>query len=122
MDGKVPENADGAAAGPATGGLPAPAPGAPARKRKYAKPGDGLFWRGIIARMDPKLKRQLDIKLRFHSFRSYRALAQWLAERGCSISHQALWKYGKYFDRMLDALKIATAQAKIIVKETRCDN
>ncbi len=105
--------------------VPAPvAPRAPASKakRKLEKPDGRMFWRYIIARMDPKLKQKLDQKLRDRSFRNYRMLARWLGENGVQITYQALGKYGKEFDRMIDAIKIATAQAKIIVKETRCES
>jgi uncharacterized protein DUF3486 len=116
-----PDGAQGAPQ-PELGDVPALAPEAAEKKHKYPKPGDGLFWRNLILRMDPKLKQELDQKLRYHSFRSWRALAAWLAECGFTISHQALWKYGNYFHRRLQALKIATAQAKVIVEETGCDS
>jgi hypothetical protein len=125
MDAKSSGGAPVEPAPPEVRGVPALAtPRAPASKakRKLEKPDGRLFWRGIIARMDPKLKEKLDQKLRDRSFRSYRALARWLGEHGVQISYQALGKYGKQFDRMIDAIKIATVQAKIIVKETRCDN
>ncbi len=125
MDRKIPDDGAVAAGGAEVRGVPAPTtPQAPATKakRKFEKPDGRLFWRGIIARMKPELKQKLDQKLRDRSFRSYRALARWLGENGVEITYQAVGKYGKEFDRMIDAVRIATEQAKIIVKETRCES
>jgi Bacteriophage Mu, Gp27 len=69
-----------------------------------------------IQRLPAGLRRQLDNKLATGSFRSYRSLSKWLQRHGRSISHTALSQYSKRFDVMLAAVRLATLQAREVVK------
>jgi hypothetical protein len=75
-----------------------------------------------IRNLPVKLRRDLDRKLRQQSFQSYRALSKWLADNGSYISASALQRYGSGFEVRLEAVRLATAEAKAIVAETAGDD
>ncbi|HEY6420249.1 MAG TPA: phage protein Gp27 family protein [Candidatus Binataceae bacterium] len=68
-----------------------------------------------IRRLPKELKEELDRRLQESDFRSFRDLSKWLRKNGFSVSHQSLHKYGARFESMLEAVRIATEQAKVIV-------
>src|SRR5438309_597618 len=72
---------------------------------------------GKIARLPDKLRDELDGQLREGSFRSCRALSKWLADNGYTISHAAIHKYGQNFERRLDAVRIASEQARLVCEQ-----
>ena len=88
---------------------PAPAPRRPPRKDK-------------IRLMPVELRAEFDRRIVEASFRGYRDLSQWLSERGYYISFTSLARYGKALDRKLEALKLATEQARIVVKASGAEN
>jgi len=71
--------------------------------------------RGKIRALPKELREDLDRRLMDSGFRDYRGLARWLKSRGYTVSHAALHKYGSKFERRLEAVKLATAQARAIV-------
>jgi Bacteriophage Mu, Gp27 len=75
-----------------------------------------------IRNLPVEIHQELDRKLRESSFQSYRALSQWLAEKGSFISASALHRYSRGFETRLEAVRLATAEAKAIVEETAGDD
>jgi hypothetical protein len=69
-----------------------------------------------IKRLPPDLRAEFDRRLVAGAFSDYRGLARWLRENGYSISHTALARYGRALDRKLEALKLATEQARAVVQ------
>ncbi|HEY6394792.1 MAG TPA: phage protein Gp27 family protein [Candidatus Binataceae bacterium] len=69
-----------------------------------------------------ELKKELDRRLAEGDFSSHRALSAWLLDNGYKISPASLHKYGRHFERRLDAIKIATEQAKIVVEAAGGDD
>lgn len=49
-------------------------------------------------------------------------MSEWLAEKGYEISHAALHKYGKKFDRRLESIRLATEQARIVCEQFKDDD
>ena len=48
---------------------------------------------------------------------SCRQLAKWLGDNGFEISHAAIHKYGQKFERKLQAVRMATEQARIVCEQ-----
>ncbi len=72
--------------------------------------------------MPDDLKSELDRRLSEGLFRSCRTLAKWLGDNGYQISEDTLQKYGKKFDRRLDAIRLATEQARIVCEQFKDDD
>jgi Bacteriophage Mu, Gp27 len=72
--------------------------------------------RGKIKALPAKLRAELDRRLVDGNFSNYRGLARWLGEHGCEISHGGLEKYGRQLERRLATLRLATEQARAVVK------
>lgn len=62
------------------------------------------------------VKEWLDRALVDGNFSGYRALQEELSARGFDISKSALQRYGQSFERRLDALKLASEQARVMVQ------
>lgn len=62
------------------------------------------------------VKEWLDRALVEGNFSGYRALQEELSARGFDISKSALQRYGQSFERRLDALKLASEQARVMVQ------
>jgi len=109
------------------GGPAAPAPAnsgadpssAPRRSRL---PLPGTLTPGRIGKLPQKLRDELDRRLIQSDFGSYRGLSNWLRENGFKISHAALHKYAQKFERRLEAVRLAAAEAKVIAEETAGDD
>jgi hypothetical protein len=80
----------------------------------------GGSWK--IKRMPPDLKQKLDKLLSDGTFHSCRQLAKWLGDNGFEISHAAIHKYGQKFERKLDAVRMATEQARIVCEQFKDDD
>ncbi|MEL7170786.1 MAG: DUF3486 family protein [Bacteroidota bacterium] len=63
------------------------------------------------------VKEELDRRLVAGGFQDYSGLAAWLAEQGYELSRSAVHRYGKTFEERLGALRVASEQAKIVVRE-----
>ncbi len=83
---------------------------------------EGLSISHKIDQLPKDLKNELDRRLADGSFRSSRVLSSWLGKNGFSISHQALNQYGMKFDRRLDAIRLATEQARIVCAQFKDDD
>jgi hypothetical protein len=80
----------------------------------------GGSWK--IKRMPRDLKEKLDKLLSDGTFHSCRQLAKWLGDNGFEISHAAIHKYGQKFERRLDAVRMATEQARIVCGQFKDDD
>jgi Protein of unknown function (DUF3486) len=82
-----------------------------------AAPGENsLTHKGKIKRLPPDLRAEFDRRLVAGAFSDYRGLSRWLRENGYSINHTSLARYGRALDRKLEALKLATEQARAVVE------
>ncbi len=71
--------------------------------------------KGKIKKLTPALRAEFERRLVEGSFSDYRGLARWLGEHGCQIAPSALQRYGSGLERKLNALKLATEQARAVV-------
>ena len=72
---------------------------------------------GKIRRLPPDLKEELDKMLSAGRLHSCRQLAKWLGDNGYEISHAAIHRYGRKFERKLQAVRMATEQARIVCEQ-----
>ena len=70
--------------------------------------------RSAVNQLPQEVKAELDEWLIHKGFAGYQELSEWLAGKGFSISKSSLHRYGSQFEQRIDALKIATEQAKAI--------
>ena len=98
------------------------------KKKKESKP-DGKAPKlerikrpGKIRRLPEDLKIELDRRLEAGTFRSFRILSAWFAEKGYEISHTALSKYRLKFDRRLESIRLASEQARIVCEQFKDDD
>jgi len=75
-----------------------------------------------IKKLPPDLKEELDRMLGEGTLHSCRQLSKWLGDNGFHISHAAIHKYGQKFERRLEAVRIATEQARIVCEESKDDD
>jgi hypothetical protein len=75
-----------------------------------------------IHELPDDLKNELDRRLAEGTFRSHYVLSEWLGRNGYQISHQAINQYGRKFDRRLDAIRLATEQARIVCAQFKDDD
>lgn len=94
--------------------MSAAAPPAPPRRRAHSS--------YKIARWPAELRAELDRRLVSGGFRDYRGLSRWLEGRGYEISPTALNHYAHRFEQRLDAVRLATAQARAIVETAGGDD
>lgn len=78
--------------------------------------------RSKIALLPKDVREELDRRLVDGAFSGYRQLSRWLGTKGCQIIHGAVAQYGKRLERRIDALRIATAQAREIVDASGGDD
>jgi hypothetical protein len=83
---------------------------------------DGSSISHKIERLPKDLKSELDRRLAEGTFRSFRILSTWLTRNGYRISYKALNDYGRKFDRRLDAIRLATEQARIVCAQFKDDD
>jgi len=74
--------------------------------------------RSSIEKLPDEIRRELNEKLIGNSFSGYDDLSSWLQEKGFNISRSAIHRYGKDFEDRLEALRIATEQARAIAETT----
>jgi len=75
-----------------------------------------------IARLPVDLHDELDRRLTGSAFHSSRELSKWLAANGYTISHTSIHKYGQKFERRLEAIRIASEQARIVCAQYKDDD
>lgn len=72
--------------------------------------------RPTVLQLPDPVRAELDARLIKSGFAGYVGLAQWLSEQGFEISKSALHRYGQQFEERVQALKMATDQAKAMVE------
>jgi hypothetical protein len=75
-----------------------------------------------IKKLPPDLKEELDRMFSEGTLHSCRQLAKWLGDNGFEISHAAIHKYGQKFERKLEAIRLATEQARMVCEEFKGDD
>jgi hypothetical protein len=75
-----------------------------------------------IKKLPPDLKEELDRMFTEGTLHSCRQLAKWLRDNGFEISHAAIHKYGQKFERRLEAVRMATEQARIVCEQSKDDD
>ncbi len=60
------------------------------------------------------VRMELDRLLIQRAFSDYRGLEAWLAEKGFEIGKSSIHRYGKEFKEQIEAIRLATEQAKAI--------
>jgi hypothetical protein len=68
------------------------------------------------------IRDELDRRLIAGNFRCYRGLARWLNEQGFEISQATVWRYGSQLERKLEAVKLATIQARAVIAASPDDD
>jgi hypothetical protein len=71
--------------------------------------------RGKVAMLPESEREEMNRWLVSHGFSDYPALSRELAERGIRISRSSLQRYGSQFERKLEALSLASAQAREVI-------
>lgn len=77
--------------------------------------------RSKVEQLPEAVRQELEQKLIGNGFADYLALSAWLGEQGFEISKSSLHRWGSDFEERVDALRIATQQAKAIVKASPDD-
>lgn len=77
--------------------------------------------RSKVQQLPEDVRQALEQKLIGNGFSGYEPLADWLAEQGFEISKSALHRWGQDFEERVDALRMATQQAKAIVQASPDD-
>jgi Protein of unknown function (DUF3486) len=75
-----------------------------------------------IRALPTDLRAELERRLIDGTFQSYGALSNWLLKNGFKISTTTLFRYGRTFERKLDAVRIATEQARIVCEQFKDDD
>lgn len=71
--------------------------------------------RSKVAGLPEEVREELDRRLVAGAFSGYAALAEWLTEQGHPISHAAVHRHGSQLERRIEAIRLATEQAKAVV-------
>lgn len=71
--------------------------------------------RDAISQLPDEVREQLEARLIKGGFAGYAELSAWLEEQGYAISKSALHRFGQKFEDRVQALKLATGQAKALV-------
>ena len=71
--------------------------------------------RSKVAQLPDEIRAELDRRLIAGAFSGYTDLAGWLEEQGHRISRSAVHDYGSKLERKIEAIRLATEQAKAIV-------
>jgi hypothetical protein len=80
-----------------------PAPSMPARSK-------------VITLLPPRLRAEVERRIREKGFSDYRGLAEWLRQQGYHISNDSLWRYGKSLQRKLAVAEMAVYQAHALAE------
>ena len=75
-----------------------------------------------IKKLPPDLKEQLDQMLTEGTLHSCRQLSKWLGDNGFEISARTINRYGQNFERRLEAVRMATEQARIVCEQFKGDD
>lgn len=76
----------------------------------------------IVARLPRELRDELNRRLVEGSFANYGSMSEWLRKRGYNFSLKTIRKYGDKLEQRLEAVRLATAQARAVVEATGGDD
>lgn len=79
------------------------------------------YVRDKIRGLPKELRQELERRIEDHDFRNFAELQSWLRAKGFHISRQTITSYSKRFEAKLEALRIATAQARAVVEGLKGD-
>ncbi|HVA69685.1 MAG TPA: phage protein Gp27 family protein [Candidatus Binataceae bacterium] len=74
--------------------------------------------RSKVLKLPAKLRDELDHRIVAGHFSNYAGLARWLERNGCEIGTRVLQAYGQGLERRLEAVRLATVQARAVVAAT----
>lgn len=77
--------------------------------------------RSAVLALPEPIRKELEQKLIRNGFAGYRELTDWLEAKGFEISKSAIHRYGQRFEDRVEAVRMATQQAKAIVESTPDD-
>lgn len=77
--------------------------------------------RSAVSQLPEGVRKELEQRLIKGGFSDYDGLADWLGEQGFEISRSSVHRYGQQFENRLQALKLATDQAKAIASASKDD-
>jgi hypothetical protein len=76
----------------------------------------------IVAKLPRQIRDELNRRLVDGSFANYGSLSVWLRKQGYNFSLKTISKYGDKLERRLEAVRLATAQAREVVEATGGDD
>ena len=71
--------------------------------------------RSKVALLPEEVRKELDHRLIAGAFSGYVELSQWLAREGYAIGKSALAVHGAKLERRIEALRLATEQAEVLI-------
>lgn len=95
---------------------PAPVP----RKSPFALEAGDHRWK--IKALPDHLRAELDRRIHDGTYGSYSILSKWLTAEGFPISGPSLHRYAQGFERKLQAIRLATQQAREVCKQFKDDD
>lgn len=75
-----------------------------------------------VARMPRQVREELNRRLVAGSFANYGSLSVWLRKQGYNFSLKTISKYGDKLKQRLEAVRLATTQARAVVEATGEDD
>lgn len=75
-----------------------------------------------VARLPREVREELNRRLMAGSFANYGSLSEWLRKQGYNFSLKSISKYGGKLEHRLEAVRLATAQARAVVEATGEDD
>lgn len=77
--------------------------------------------RSKVSQLPDAVRETLEQKLLTSGFSNYESLSAWLNEQGFEISKSSLHRWGSSFEERVEALRLATQQARAIVQASPDD-
>lgn len=77
--------------------------------------------RDAISQLPDSIRQELESRLIQGGFAGYSELAEWLEAQGFAISKSAIHRFGQKFEDRVQALKLATGQARALVEASPDD-
>lgn len=75
-----------------------------------------------IQQLAPEVRAELNDRIASRNFTSYRELKLWLRQHGCLIGTLAVQRHANKLELRLEAVRLATAQARAVVEAAADDN
>jgi len=75
-----------------------------------------------IRSLPADVRKELDRRIADRNFNIYRELKVWLVQHGCQIGSVSVRRYAVKLERKLEAVRLATAQARAVVEATEDDD